>query len=131
MHGALRLTLGGTALAALTAFYFVVDPAKASYAPFCIFHRLTGLQCPGCGSQRMAHALLHGDIAAAWHHNALLLCMLPILVFMFWLEMVRTRRPRLYSGFYRPLTIWSFVVIITLWTIGRNIPLFCSVSNFF
>ena len=44
-------------------FYFAVDPATFPFMPQCVFHRLTGLQCVGCGSQRMLHALLHGDIA--------------------------------------------------------------------
>lgn len=121
MWRSLRLTLGVAAALGVAVFYFLVDPERVTYAPFCIFHRLTGLLCPGCGSQRMAHALLHGDIVAAWHHNALLLCMLPLLVFMLWLEAVRSRRPRLYARFYHPATVWIIAIVIILWTAGRNL----------
>ena len=38
---------------------------------FCVFYELTGLYCPGCGSGRAARALLRGDLAAAFGHNAL------------------------------------------------------------
>ena len=38
---------------------------------FCVFYELTGLYCPGCGSGRAAQALLRGDLAAAFGHNAL------------------------------------------------------------
>lgn len=109
------------AAGAIAVFYFAVDPEQVSYAPFCLFHKLTGLQCPGCGSQRMAHALLHGDFAAAWHYNALLLCFLPLLAFMLWLEIVRSRRPRLYARFYHPVTVLTIAAVIVTWTIVRNV----------
>lgn len=36
----------------------------------CIFHELTGLDCPSCGVTHMCMALLRLDIAAAWRANA-------------------------------------------------------------
>ena len=38
----------------------------------CLFHELTGLYCPGCGSGRAALALLHGHLWEALRHNPLL-----------------------------------------------------------
>ena len=38
----------------------------------CLFHELTGLYCPGCGSGRAALALLHGRLWEALGHNLLL-----------------------------------------------------------
>jgi len=38
----------------------------------CPLFALTGIQCPLCGATRAAGALAHGDLAAAWSHNALL-----------------------------------------------------------
>ena len=38
----------------------------------CLFYELTGLYCPGCGSGRVAIALLHGHVPEAFSHNALL-----------------------------------------------------------
>ncbi len=40
--------------------------------PPCMFHRLTGLNCPGCGGTRAVQALLRGDWYAAWHFNMFL-----------------------------------------------------------
>jgi hypothetical protein len=37
----------------------------------CQFHRLTGLNCPGCGMTRALYALLHGDFLTALRDNAL------------------------------------------------------------
>lgn len=43
----------------------------------CIFHVLTGLDCPSCGVTHMCMALLRLDIPAAWRANAAILCLLP------------------------------------------------------
>ncbi|HEY3411631.1 MAG TPA: DUF2752 domain-containing protein [Armatimonadota bacterium] len=49
----------------------------------CPFRGLTGLPCPGCGMTHAFVALAHGNIAAAWHYNAL---SLPLFAFgLFWL----------------------------------------------
>lgn len=92
--------------------------------PRCWFHYFTGLDCPGCGSQRMVHALLHGDLAAAWHANALLLLISPVLLFMLWLETQRKKRPALYIRFYSVGTTIAFAVILIGWSIIRNLVSF-------
>ncbi len=56
-------------LAVLWAF----DPMTAGFFPPCPIYALTGWSCPGCGSTRMAHALLHGELRAAWAHNPFVL----------------------------------------------------------
>ncbi|WP_350278979.1 DUF2752 domain-containing protein [Kribbella sp. HUAS MG21] len=45
----------------------------------CILHATTGLDCPLCGSTRMAAALLRGDLAAAWNFNAVVLVLGPLI----------------------------------------------------
>ena len=59
------LILGGTVL------YFF-DPATAGFYPACLFRLVTGIPCPGCGSLRAMHQLLHGHFAAAFALNPLL-----------------------------------------------------------
>ncbi|MEU8224554.1 DUF2752 domain-containing protein [Kribbella sp. NPDC048915] len=44
----------------------------------CILHATTGLDCPLCGSTRMAAAMLHGDLAAAWHFNPVIFVLGPL-----------------------------------------------------
>jgi hypothetical protein len=63
-------------LAGLAALYFL-DPAAGDYYPVCALHRLTGLQCPGCGGLRALHQLLHGRFGEAWHLNPLVFFLLP------------------------------------------------------
>ena len=71
-------------LAATTALVLSrIDPRQPGQPlPGCPFHFLTGLHCPGCGSTRCLHALLHGDVAAAWAMNPLLVLALPVVAFL-------------------------------------------------
>ncbi|MEV6282952.1 DUF2752 domain-containing protein [Kribbella sp. NPDC051770] len=44
----------------------------------CPFHAVTGLDCPFCGTTRMAAALLEGDVARAWPYNPPMFVVLPV-----------------------------------------------------
>ena len=70
------LILGTAVFAAAVLFFF--DPATAGYYPPCLFKTFLGTQCPGCGSLRAAHQLLHGNINEAWALNKPLLLALPL-----------------------------------------------------
>ena len=60
------------------AWLWAVDPARSVIAPRCLFHDLTGLHCPGCGSTRAAHALLHGRVGEALAFNLVFTLGLPL-----------------------------------------------------
>ena len=102
-------------------FYFIFDPMESKFMPQCIFHRLTGLQCMGCGSQRMIHSLLHGDFAGALKANAFVTLSLPFLLFLLWLEMRREKYPVLYARIFTTHTIWGVAFLLALWMLGRNL----------
>lgn len=107
-------------LAVLAVVYFFVDPMEVRWMPRCIWKVATGTDCPGCGSQRMAHALMHGDLLGAWHANAYALCMLPLIGWMLWLELFRKRHPRLYGKFHSPVVIRVLAASVLIWWIARN-----------
>lgn len=109
------LWAGGIAVAAIIlALYFAFDPGSERFAPKCPLLMATGLKCPGCGSQRMLHALLHGDIAAAWRCNALLFLLVPFLIALAVASARRRSRPR----FYRVMNSIPVIVAVTLALIG-------------
>ena len=62
------LLIGFTGLAVL---FFVLDPAKHEIFPRCLFNSITGYYCPGCGSQRAIHSLLHLNFEEVVSHNFL------------------------------------------------------------
>lgn len=46
------------------------------FRPFCLFKKLTGLPCPGCGFTRAMECLMQGDWYRSWQMNPLLLLLL-------------------------------------------------------
>jgi len=93
------------------AILYRFDPTTVHFFPRCVFHELTGLQCPGCGTTRALHHLLHGDIAGAFHYNAMLFVVVPF-------GAVASASRRFLT---HPLTGWSAVVVTIVWWVGRNI----------
>lgn len=108
-------------LAVLAVVYYFFDPMEARWMPKCIWKVATATECPGCGSQRMAHALMHGDLRAAWQANAYALCMLPLVGVMLWLELFRERHPVMYSRVHSPVAIWVLTVSVLVWWVVRNL----------
>lgn len=78
----------GTAVAVvLTAGYVaLVDPNEGGHYPACPTQTFFGIDCPGCGGIRSAHALLRGDLTGAADHNIAALMLFPVgfLVFIAW-----------------------------------------------
>ncbi len=71
-------------IGALVAFLFAgtllffYDPATAGFYPPCLFRTFLGMQCPGCGSLRAAHQLLHGNFKEAWMLNPTIMVVAPL-----------------------------------------------------
>ena len=121
MRRSLVITIVIALLLVFGFIYFAVDPASSNVFPRCTFLTLTGYKCPGCGSQRAIHALLHGDVAEAFRFNALLLVSIPWIALSFYAESQRTRNPRLYMRLNAPLLIWLFLAMVLIWWLLRNI----------
>lgn len=102
------------------AVYFLFDPMEAKWMPKCIVRVLIGWDCPGCGSQRALHALLHGDLAGAFHANALLFLLIPLILILAVLELFGNRDSTLYRRLHHPALIALLAVIILAWGIVRN-----------
>ena len=121
MYRKITIIVIAVALLVLGVVYYVADPSQSSLFPRCNFLMLTGYKCPGCGSQRAVHALLHGDVAAAFKYNALLFIAVPWIIVCLYAEFMRTRVPRLYARLFAPVAIWSSLAVVLLWWLLRNI----------
>lgn len=118
---ALYVIGGLTAASAAAYIYMKFDPAESAMFPRCIFHELTGLSCPGCGSQRAIHALLNLDLRGALGSNALLVASLPFMALLVFAWLVRRRIPGLYARLGSAAAVWTVFAVIILWWIMRNI----------
>ncbi len=101
--------------------YFSYNPSSSSIFPKCPFLVLTGYKCPGCGSQRVVHSLLHLDIVSAFKYNAFMVASLPIIALLLFAEIKRTTNYKLYSSIQKPIYIWIYFVCVLLWWFLRNI----------
>lgn len=101
--------------------YSTFDPSASRWFPRCPFLMLTGLKCPGCGTQRAIHALLHGDVLSALRFNALLPVSIPLLLLYGYAEVVRTRKPRFYNRVNSVSAILAVLIVVIVWWIVRNI----------
>lgn len=100
--------------AAVLIYLAVFDPTEAP-APQCLFRRLTGWDCPGCGTQRAVHALMHGHVAEAWRFNAFLFFAVPLIA-------LYALAPKRWSKvIYSPYATLGIACAIVLWWIGRNV----------
>ena len=117
----LMLTCAALLVLGIIVIYLVFDPTQCDLFPKCPFLMLTGLKCPGCGSQRVVHALLNGDVATAWHHNAFMVAMLPVMVLYVASEISRKRLNRLYRLLNSIWAVWIVFAVVMLWWILRNV----------
>lgn len=112
-------------LAVGTIYLFIFEPGKSGFFPVCPFRALTGLSCPGCGSTRGLHRLLHGDVVAAFEFNPFLILSLPFLVYALvrYTTAAVTGRP-LKGNRLNAKYLWMlFVVVLSFW-VFRNTRLY-------
>jgi hypothetical protein len=109
-------------LAAVTVLLFFFNPSDASIFPPCPFHYFTGLYCPGCGSLRAFHQLLHGNIIKALDLNPLMVLMLPVLILLIVLPLIMKKAVT--NSFLKINWGWILFSVIVVFWILRNIPFF-------
>lgn len=111
-------------IAGAAVLYFVYDPGEMPFFPRCPFLAVTGWQCPGCGSQRAVHSLLHGEIGAAWAVNPLLVACIPYLLLGFTADIFSRRytwAAWVRKNLYGATAAWIVLAVVVLYTIARNI----------
>ncbi|RDC54710.1 DUF2752 domain-containing protein [Pedobacter chinensis] len=119
-----KYTLGLIIFIALSMVYYKFNPEVYNFFPECPFHKLFNLDCPGCGSQRAIHSLLHGDIIQAANYNLLLVMSLPVLIIHFFFKVASylTKEDHDLKIWYSPVTPKIIFTIVILFWIARNLP---------
>jgi hypothetical protein len=101
---------------------FAVDPETPGHYPTCPFLALTGWYCPGCGTTRAVHALLHGDAGLALQRNPLTVAALVVLAaaFALWSRRLWRGAPRTWVA--PPWVLYGLLVVILAFWVLRNVP---------
>jgi hypothetical protein len=110
------------ALPAIVLFLF--PPARFSFYPQCPINEYLHLQCPGCGGTRALAALLHGQLAEAFHFNALITLLLPFAAAYGILCYRRLVEPKPFNWPQAsPLAMHTALAVTAAFTVVRNLPL--------
>jgi len=117
-------------LTILAIMYRTYNPTGNIYFPKCPFRELTGLKCPGCGSQRAVHYLLNFDIYNATKENAILVLSIPYILTGLVFDLLKRPSERILKWrkrlFGQKAIIVILTIIIAFWIL-RNIT-YCQQS---
>lgn len=118
----IKWTLVFAAITALAFTYHYFDPARYSYFPRCPFYRITGYQCPLCGSQQAIHHMLHWEWFDALRANLLLVLALPYILAAIIVDALPENRTQHWRKWLlgKP-TVWVMIGLVILFWIVRNI----------
>ncbi len=90
---------------------FLLDPFEAQFFPRCPIFAVTGLKCPGCGTARALHAVLHGRFAEALRFNMALPAFFLLVAYC----IAFPRRTQ------SPAFVWAVLTLVVVWGIARNL----------
>ena len=116
------------AAAGVAAVVYFFNPSAHHFYPVCQFHRLTGLNCPGCGGTRSLYALLHGDFSTALRNNALFVVGLATATVRGGWFALNRLRGRQNGQFFPPRYLVPLLVIMGVFGVLRNLPAFAFLS---
>ena len=114
-----RPFVAATTIAVPVGFIARVDPNKAGHYPTCPVRMLLGIDCPGCGSLRTIHALLHGEFVVALDRNALLVLAIPVVVTGIARWAVEEPPSVVNRWRYGP---WALIALLATWTGAAQYP---------
>lgn len=117
----IRFFLAIALLLAAMALYYLFDPTYSILSPKCIFHLLTGYDCPSCGVQRAIHSLLHLDVERAFWLNPFIFVVAPYIVLLILTTLCKGEvfcRMRRYVQ--RRVVVYSYIALYFIWWVVRN-----------
>jgi len=122
------VTLAALAAVVLATVVFFFNPVTSSFYPVCQFHRLTGWNCPSCGTTRGLYALLHGHLLTAMRDNALMMIGLVLLPARaaWWLSKQKSGGQA--GAFFPSSWLWPVLAVLLVFSVLRNLPAFAFLS---
>lgn len=114
MDAKTRAHMIAAGLLAGSGVLYTFSPTEHHFYPICMFHAITGWQCPGCGGTRALYHLLHLHIGQALHYNALVTVVAPVALawFIFWYASVVFRGYSPALRISRPVAVCLYLVTL-------------------
>lgn len=119
-------------LAVATAIYAACPEFIAKYLPGCLFWRITGLYCPGCGGTRAIIALLQGKLIHSFlYHPFVIYTVLTGGWFMISQTVQRLTKGKFAIGMkYRDGYLWVALILVIINFFVKNLLLLGEVDVF-
>lgn len=107
----------------LGVIFYSFNPQNSSYFLKCPIHYFTGYLCPGCGSQRAIHELLHLNFKKAFEYNALFVVSVPYIISAIALNTkpLSEKFPKTRKLLFNPQAILVLLGIAVVFSVYRNI----------
>ncbi len=101
-------------------FVYILIVKRLGFGIPCLFHRITGFKCPGCGITTLCTCLLRLDIRGAYNANPFVFVTLPFigteLIFAEICLLTKKKNPK-----FNELLLTIYAVLLCIWGIVRNL----------
>jgi hypothetical protein len=112
-------------IVALALIYIFINPSEVDFLPKCPFYVTTGFYCAGCGSQRATHQLLNLNFLGVLQQNIFYAFVLMLLTYQLVITFInKFFKKNIYNYLYHPKVPILFLIIIMLFWVLRNIPIY-------
>ena len=117
-----NLWILGLLLLAVALYYFFLNPyQQTDFFMSCPFYKITGYQCPGCGSQRAFHEVLHFHFFEAFKQNALFVLGIPYVLLIFYANFNKEKHQKLRQVLLGNKTLLILLIVAILFGVLRNL----------
>lgn len=117
-----NLWILGLLFLAVALYYFFLNPyQQTDFFMSCPFYKNTGYQCPGCGSQRAFHELLHFHFLEAFKQNALFVLGIPYVLLIFYANFNKEKHQKLRQVLVGNKTLLILLIVAILFGVLRNL----------
>ena len=100
-------------------FVYILIVKRLGFGIPCLFHRITGFKCPGCGITTLCTSLLRLDIRGACEANPFVFVTLPFiggeLIFAEICLLTGRKNPA-----FNQVLLTVYIILLIIWGIARN-----------
>lgn len=114
------VNMAAVVFAAGIIYYILIE--TTSFGIPCIFNKITGLACPGCGISRMIVSILHLDFIGAAQKNLALAVLLPIWLILFAVHIFFKPSWLQKNSKAEKIILFASITVLLIFGILRNLP---------